>query len=410
MDLASQAQAVFDTVDGAVMHTYGRQRLAFARGQGAWLYDVDGRAYLDFVSGLAVTALGHGHPKLKAAIVEAAETLLHTSNLYYIPPQGELAARLTAATGFDRVFFCNSGAEANEAAIKLARRYHVKTGGSGRYEVITALKSFHGRTLATVTATGQPKYHAGFEPLPAGFRYVPLNDLEALRQAITPQTAAVMLEPVQGEGGVNPCTPEYLRGVRALCDELGLLLILDEVQTGVGRTGKFLAAEHYGVRADICTLAKGLGGGVPIGAMLATERVAQGFEPGSHASTFGGNYLACRAGLAVMEALLDDGVLDRAAAAGERLRQGLVALSRRHPGVFGEVRGLGLMLGVELHVAGSEFVAACTRHGLLVNVIGDKVLRLLPPLIVTDSEIDEALRLLELACEECASACPSSAS
>ena len=404
------SQTIFEMSDRAVMRTYGRLKLAFTRGQGAWLYDVSGRAYLDFVSGLAVTALGHSHPKLKAAIVEAAETLLHTSNLYYIPPQAELADRLTRATGFDRVFFCNSGAEANEAAIKLARRYHVTSGRSGRYEVITALNSFHGRTLATVTATGQPKYQAGFEPLPPGFRYVPLNDLEALRRAITPQTAAVMLEPIQGEGGVNPCTREYLQGVRALCDEHGILLILDEVQTGVGRTGKFLAAEHYGVKADICTLAKGLGGGVPIGAMLATEEVSRGFEPGSHASTFGGNFLACRAALTVLEVLLDDGVLERVAPAGEKLRQGLVELSRRHPQVLGDVRGLGLMLGVELKVAGSRFLAACLDKGILVNVIGDKVLRLLPPLIVADSEIDEALRLLELASEECASECQSSAS
>ena len=406
---SAEADSVFQMTDRAVMNTYRRLPLAFARGEGAWLYDVTGRAYLDFISGLGVTALGHGHPRLQAAIRAAADTLLHTSNLYYIPPQAELAHRLTQVTGFDRVFFCNSGAEANEAAIKLARRYHATSGQPGRFEIITALNSFHGRTLATVTATGQSKYQQGFAPLPPGFRYVRLNDLEALRRAVTDQTAAVMLEPVQGEGGVNPCAPEYLQGVRELCDERGILLILDEVQTGVGRTGKFLAAEHYGVQADICTLAKGLGGGVPIGAALATERVARAFEPGTHASTFGGNFLAARAGLAVLEALFEDGVLQRAATAGERLREGLIALSRRRPEVFGEVRGLGLMLGVELKAAGSQFLSACLKRGILVNVIAERVLRLLPPLIVSDEEIDQALSILEQAAEECVSECPSSA-
>lgn len=403
MAITWTAEEIFAKSDRSVMHTYGRFRLAFVRGEGARLYDVEGRAYLDLVSGLAVTSLGHGHPKLKKAIIEAAETLLHTSNLFYIAPQAELAAALTSVTPFDRVFFCNSGAEANEAAIKLARRYHVKAGNGGRFEVITALNSFHGRTLATVTATGQPKYQAGFEPLPPGFRYVPLNDLSALEAAITDQTAAVMLEPIQGEGGVHPCTPEYLQGVRRLCDERGLLLIFDEVQTGVGRTGTFLAAEQYGVYPDICTLAKGLAGGVPIGAMLATEEAAKGFEPGTHASTFGGNFLATRAALAVMEVLFQDGLLQRVPEAGKRLRDGLENLSRLLPQVFGEVRGLGLMLGVELKVPGSKFLTECQKRGVLVNVIGDKVLRLLPPLVITDAEIDEALHVFEVAAKECAS-------
>lgn len=403
MAIDLSAQEIFAMSDRSVMHTYGRFKLAFARGQGARLYDVEGRSYLDLVSGLAVTSLGHGHPKLKKAIVEAAETLIHTSNLFYIPPQAELAAALTDVTPFDRVFFSNSGAEANEAAIKLARRYHVKTGNPGRYEVITAHNSFHGRTLATVTATGQPKYHAGFEPLPAGFRYVPLNDLDALKAAITEETAAVMLEPIQGEGGVYPCTREYLEGVRKLCDDNGLLLIFDEVQTGVGRTGTFLAAEQFGVFPDICSLAKGLGGGVPIGATLATEEAAKGFEPGSHASTFGGNFLATRAALAVMEVLFEDRLLERVPQAAQRLRNGLVALSERCPDVFGEVRGLGLMIGVELKTAGSKFLAECLKRGVLVNVIGDKILRLLPPFVVSDAEIDEALHVFELAGKECAS-------
>lgn len=410
MGVQLRADEIFAMSDRWVMHTYGRIKLAFVRGEGSRLFDVEGRSFLDFVSGLAVTSLGHGHPKLKQAIVEAAESLLHTSNYFYILPQAQLAERLAEVTGFDRVFFANSGAEANEAAIKLARRYQVKSGRAGRYEVISAINSFHGRTLATVTATGQPKYHAGFEPLPAGFRYVPLNDLEALRAAITDTTAAVLLEPVQGEGGIHPCTPEYLQGVRALCDQHGLLLILDEVQTGVGRTGTFLAAEQLGVKADICTLAKGLGGGVPIGAMLATEEAAKGFEPGSHASTFGGNFLATRAALAVLDVLFNDGVLERVPQAAQRLWKGLKGLAERHPKVLGEVRGLGLMLGVELKVPGSRFLNGCLEKGLLVNVIGDKVLRLLPPLTVSDEEIDEALRLLELVCEECASECQDSAS
>src|SRR5690606_22159279 len=410
MGIQLRADEIFAMSDRWVMHTYSRIKLAFVRGEGSRLFDAEGRSFLDFVSGLAVTSLGHGHPKLKQAIVEAAESLLHTSNYFYILPQAQLAERLAEVTGFDRVFFANSGAEANEAAIKLARRYQVKSGRAGRYEVISAINSFHGRTLATVTATGQPKYHAGFEPLPAGFRYVPLNDLEALRAAITDTTAAVLLEPVQGEGGIHPCTPEYLQGVRALCDQHGLLLILDEVQTGVGRTGTFLAAEQYGVKADICTLAKGLGGGVPIGAMLATEEAAKGFEPGSHASTFGGNFLATRAALAVLDVLYNDGVLERVPQAAQRLWKGLKGLAERHPKVLGEVRGLGLMLGVELKVPGSRFLNGCLEKGLLVNVIGDKVLRLLPPLTVSDEEIDEALRLLELVCEECASECQDSAS
>lgn len=390
------------------MRTYGRTKIAFVRGRGARLWDADGREYLDFVTGLAVNSLGHGHPRVRQAVVEAADTLIHTSNLYYIEPQARLAARLKEITGFDRAFFCNSGAEANEAAIKLARRYHRKVGSSARYEIVTALNSFHGRTLATVAATGQPKYHDGFDPLPAGFKYVPLNDLKALESAVTSDTAAVMLEPIQGEGGVNPCTREYLRYARELCNERGALLILDEVQTGVGRTGKFLAAEHYGVKADICTLAKALGGGVPIGAMLATEEVAAGFEPGSHASTFGGNFLATRAALAVLDALYEDGILASSQSAADRLAAELDALSERYPDVVAGRRGLGLMIGVELKVPGDRVYQGCLDRGLLVNVIGNKVLRLLPPLIVSDEEIRKAVGILEEVFEECASRCQSS--
>lgn len=393
---SADTHEIMELNDRHVMHTYGRLKVAFVKGEGSRLWDTEGRSYLDFVTGLAVNSLGHGHPRIKAAINEAAETLLHTSNLYYIPVQAELAARLFALTGYDRAFFANSGAEANEAAIKLARRYHYKkVGRSERYEIITAHDSFHGRTLATVAATAQPKYHAGFEPLPEGFRYVPLNDLDALGEAVNERTAAIMLEPIQGEGGINPCTPEYLAGVRELCDREGILLIFDEVQTGVGRTGRFLAAEHFGVKADITTLAKALGAGVPIGATLATEEAASGFEPGSHASTFGGNYLAARAGLAVLTALDEDGLLEAGARAGERLRSGLEALVEKYPAVGAEVRGKGLMLGVELRAGGKEMLSRCMERGLLVNVIAERVLRLLPPLTVHDDEIDEALKVLD---------------
>lgn len=396
-------ESIFELSDRAVMHTYGRIRVAFVRGEGARLWDTEGRSYLDFVTGLAVNSLGHAHPRLKEAIAEAAGALLHTSNLYYIPSQAELAAALVERTGLDRVFFCNSGAEANEAAIKLARRYQKQAGRPEKTEIVTAINSFHGRTLATVTATGQTKYQQGFEPLPPGFRYVPLNDVAALKEVLGPATAAVLLEPIQGEGGIHPCTPEYLQAVRRLCDETGTLLILDEVQTGVGRTGRFLAAEHFGVKADVCTLAKGLGGGVPIGATLATEEAAKGFEPGSHASTFGGNPLACRAALAVLQVIDEENLLERVSQAGNRLAEGLDALRARFSAVAGERRGIGLMIGVELRVPGTDVLNRCREKGLLVNVIGGKVLRMLPPLNVQDEEVDEALSVLEEVFEESAS-------
>lgn len=392
-----------ERADRVLMRTYARLPVAFVRGEGTRLWDTEGRSYLDFVSGLAVNSLGHAHPRLFEAIAEAARSLLHTSNHYHIPWQVELAEELVRRTGMDRAFFCNSGAEANEAAIKLARRYQKKAGRPEKIEIVTAENSFHGRTLATVTATGQPKYQAGFEPLPQGFRYVPLNDVAALERAIGPQTAAVMLEPIQGEGGIHPCTPEYLQAARRLTQAAGALLIFDEVQTGAGRTGRFLAAEHFGVKPDICTLAKGLGGGVPIGAALATEEAAQGFDPGSHASTFGGNPLACRAALAVLRAIDEEGLLERAREAGERLARGLDELARRHPGVIVERRGMGLMVGVELGVPGEPVRELALKRGLLVNVIGGRILRLLPPLTVADAEIDDALSILDRVFEECAS-------
>lgn len=394
MVVSNKTEAVAKLSQSVLMNTYGRLPMAFERGEGSRLWDIEGNSYLDFISGLAVNSLGHGHPIVKKALVEAADSLIHTSNLYYIPAQAELADVLTDVTGFDKAFFCNSGAEANEAAIKLARRYQSVVKGRSRFEIITLTNSFHGRTLATVTATGQPKYHAGFRPLPEGFRYAEINDIDGLERMITDKTAAVFLEPIQGEAGVYPCTPEYLKAVRELCDRHGLLLIFDEVQTGVGRTGQFLAAHGYDVKPDIVTLAKGLAGGVPIGCTLATNEVARGFEPGSHASTFGGNPLACRVGLAVVREIIEGGILERVRVIGGKLRSGLEKLTQGTDAPLANVRGAGLMLGADLTGPGEHVLQSCIDRGLLVNVIGNKVIRLLPPLIATEDEIDEALDIL----------------
>lgn len=399
--MAGDFASIRALTDRHVMRTYNRLPIAFVRGEGCRVWDTEGRSYLDFVGGLAVNSLGHGHPWVVGAIREAAGNILHTSNLYHIGPQAELAARLAALSGLDRAFFCNSGAEANEAAIKLARRFG-RRNGSNRYKIITAERSFHGRTLGALTATAQSKYHDGFDPLPEGFVYVPFNDVAALSAAIDDETAAVMLEPIQGEAGVYPADAAYLPAVRELCDAHGLLLILDEVQTGLGRTGKLFAFEHYGVRPDVVTLAKALGGGVPIGAMLATEDAAAAFEPGNHASTFGGNPFACRVALAVLDAITGDGLPEKAAAAGEYLRRGLERIGQRS-GFIREVRGLGLMVGVELAGLQAPAVQAeAQSRGLLVNAIGQSILRLLPPLIVSEAELDEALAILEAALEAAA--------
>lgn len=378
-----------------VMNTYGRLPLAIVKGEGTRVWDADGNEYLDFVTGIAVNSLGHRHPRVVEAIKKAADTLLHCSNLYHIEPQARLAKALCELSGLGRAFFCNSGAEANEAAIKLARRFAKLHVDPERYEIITALGSFHGRTLATVTATGQPKYQKGFEPLPAGFVYVPLNDVAALEEAVTPRTCAIMLEPIQGEGGVHPCTAEYVQAARRLCDEHGLLLIFDEVQTGLGRTGKLFGFQHYDVQPDIITLAKALGGGVPIGAMLATERVAQGFEPGSHASTFGGNPLATGVALEVLRVLVEERLPERAEHMGRLLVSRLEALALKYPEALGGTRGRGLMIGVELKLDGTELLWEAMNRGLLINVVGTNVMRLLPPLTVTEQEIDRAVRILD---------------
>lgn len=376
-----------------LMPTYNRLPLALTKGEGARVWDTEGNEYLDFVAGIAVNSLGHGHPAVVKAIHDAAEHVLHTSNLFHIGPQAALAARLTELSGLERVFFGNSGTEAIEGAMKLARRYGRQNGG-GRYKIVTALRSFHGRTLAALAATGQPQYHAGFEPLPAGFSYVPLNDMQALKDAIDDETIAVMLEPIQGESGVRACDVEYVREVRALCDERDILLIFDEIQTGIGRTGTMFAFEHFGVRPDIMALAKGLGGGVPIGAFLAREDVAHAFEPGAHGTTFGGNPFACRVALTVLETVVEDDLADAAARAGKRFRDKLVAATEKL-GVVAEVRGKGLMIGVELDgVSAPAVMHACRERGLLLNAVGDSVLRLLPPLVVTDADVDAAVDII----------------
>ena len=379
--------------DGYVMQTYARFPIALVRGKGARVWDADGKEYLDFVAGIAVNSLGHCHPAVAQAVSEQVNTLVHVSNLYHVEPQARLAKALCDHSFADRVFFCNSGAEANEAAIKLARRYGSEQ-ARGRNEVITALNSFHGRTLATLTATGQEKIRLGYDPLPAGFRQVPFNDLEAAEAAVDRRTAAILVEPIQGEGGVVAPDPSYVRGLRRLCDDRGLLLMFDEVQVGMGRTGRLFAYEHFGVEPDVMTLAKALGGGLPLGAMLARERVAESFPPGSHASTFGGNPVVCRAGLAVLETLLEDGLVERCEAMGSLLREGLEGLAGRFAFVR-EVRGKGLILGMEMELDCSPVIRECMREGLLVASAGANVLRMVPPLTIGEEDVAEALSVLE---------------
>lgn len=379
--------------DGYVMQTYARFPIALVKGKGTRVWDADGKEYLDFAAGIAVNSLGHCHPAVARAVADQVDTLLHVSNLYHIEPQARLAKALCEHSFADRVFFCNSGAEANEAAIKLARRYGSEQ-ARGRNEVITAFNSFHGRTLATMTATGQEKIRLGYDPLPAGFRHVPFDDLEAAEAAVDRRTAAILVEPIQGEGGVVAPDPSYVRGLRRLCDDRGLLLMFDEVQVGMGRTGKLFAYEHFGVEPDVMTLAKALGGGLPLGAMLARERVAESFPPGSHASTFGGNPVVCRAGLAVLETLLEDGLVERCEAMGNLLREGLEGLAGRFAFVR-EVRGKGLLLGMELELDCAPVIRECMGEGLLVAGAGANVLRMAPPLTIGEEDVAEALSVLE---------------
>jgi acetylornithine aminotransferase len=376
-----------------LMQTYTRQPISIVRGRGAKVYDMEGREYIDFVGGIAVNILGHGHPDLVQAIQRQAAQLIHVSNLYYTEPQVRLAQMLVDHSCADRVFFCNSGAEANEAAIKLARRYGHEKHGANRFEIITMKNSFHGRTMATLTATGQEKVQKGFEPLVPGFVYAPFNDFSAIESLVTDKTTAIMLEPIQGEGGVHVADQAYLKNLRELCTQKDILLIFDEVQTGMGRTGTLFAYEQLGVEPDIMTLAKGLGGGMPIGACLAKDVVAAVFTAGTHASTFGGNPLACAAGLAVCRILIEGRVLEQARRMGDYLAKGLADFKDRHRAVR-DVRGLGLLQGLEVEIDAKAVVADCLTRGVLVNATSERVLRFVPPLIITQAEIDRVLEIL----------------
>ncbi|GMT46758.1 MAG: acetylornithine aminotransferase [bacterium] len=379
-----------------LMNTYNRYPLILRKGRGTKVYSIDGKEYLDFAGGIAVNILGHCHPRVVVAIQKQAQRLLHVSNLYHIEPQIKLARLLVENSFADKVFFCNSGAEANEGAIKLARKYAKEHYGEERFEIITALNSFHGRTLATLTATGQEKFHKGFEPLVPGFKHVPFNDLEALTETINDNTCAIMLEPIQGEGGVVVPSPYYLKEIRRICDAKGILLILDEVQTGMGRTGKLFAYEHFGMKPDIMSIAKGLGGGVPIGALLAREEVAEAFVPGSHASTFGGNPLTTQAAIATIETILEDGILlEECQRLGKYFIRRLTTLKDTFSSIIVEIRGLGLMIGMQLTRDCVPIVKACMEKGVLVNCTANNTLRFTPPLIVTEKEIDTVTDIVE---------------
>ena len=376
-----------------IMNTYARLPISLVRGKGCTVYDAEDRDYLDFAAGIAVNALGHGHPDLVTAIERQARRLIHTSNLFYSEPQVRLAEQLVAHSFADKVFFCNSGAEANEAAIKLARRHAFQKYGPDRYEIITMHNGFHGRTLATLTATGQAKVQHGFAPLPQGFTYAGFNDVASIERGMTSRTAAVMIEPVQGEGGVVAADRSFWEQLQRLCRDRDVLLIFDEIQTGMGRTGTLFAYEQYPVQPDIMTLAKGLGGGFPIGACLATDEVARAFDPGSHASTFGGNPLACAAALAVCKVLVDDGLLEHGRAMGAYLHNGLLELKNRCS-LITDVRGLGLLQGMALTMTGQPVVRDCLARRVLINCTAENVLRFMPPLIVTTREIDRLLDVL----------------
>jgi acetylornithine/N-succinyldiaminopimelate aminotransferase len=381
----------------AVMPTYARQNVAFERGEGAWLIATSGERYLDFASGVAVNALGHAHPKLVAALTAQAEKLWHCSNLYRISGQERLAERLCAATFADKAFMCNSGAEACEGAIKLARRYHFANGHPERWRIVTFKGAFHGRTLATIAAAGNEKYLEGFGQPAPGFDLVAFGDLEAVEKAIGPETAAIMVEPVQGEGGVKVGSNQFLRELRKLCDAHGLLLVLDEVQCGMGRTGKLFAHEWAGITPDVMAVAKGIGGGFPVGTFMATEEAAKGMVAGTHGSTYGGNPLAMAVANAVLDAVLEPGFLDRVRDTGLRLKQELARVKDENPDVVEEVRGSGLLVGIKVKPAMGEVVSACMEEKLLTVGAGENVVRLLPPLNVTDAEIAEAVQRLSKA-------------
>ena len=375
------------------MPTYNRADLAFERGEGAWLWTNDGRRYLDFGAGIATSSLGHGHPHLVQAIAEQAAKVMHVSNLYRIPGAETLAARLCETSFADSVFFCNSGAEANEGMIKAVRKYHAEQGHPERYVAVCFEGAFHGRTLATLAATGNEKYLAGFGPPVQGFRHVPFGNMNALRDAIDGSTAAVMIEPVQGEGGVRPADLQFLRDIRAACDEFGVLLAMDEVQTGMGRSGKLWAHQWSGIEPDVMSSAKGIGGGFPLGAILAKEKVAKYLKAGTHGSTFGGNPLACAAGNAVLDVILAPGFLAQVDRVARHLWHGMLGLAKRHPTVVDGVQGAGLLLGLKLTpaVSNGDMQGAAVEQGLLTVAAGMNVLRLAPPLIITEAEVDAML-------------------
>jgi acetylornithine/N-succinyldiaminopimelate aminotransferase len=385
-----KTQETIDLFDKYVIANYHRLGRVIVKGQGCYLYDSDGNKILDMFPGWAVSGIGHCHPKVVEAVRAQAGELLHIDNTFYSEPQGKLAKLLSERAFGGKCFFCNSGAEANEAALKLARLYTPE----GKYKFITAEGSFHGRTFATVTATAQPKYHEGFLPLLPGFVYVPFNDIAALESAFSNEVAAVLVEPIQGEGGVNIATAAYFQAIRRLCDENGAVMILDEVQTGIGRTGKWFAYQHLDIEPDIITMAKTLGGGVAIGAMMAREEIAASLKPGKHASTFGGNPLACAAGIAVIEAIEQDNLLENAKQLGQYAKNKLEELAKKHP-VIEHVRGVGLMIGIQLSCAGAQIVTKCLEKGLRINCTADNILRFMPPMIVNRDQIDQAVDILE---------------
>ena len=388
-----------ETADRVMAATYSRFPIVLTRGEGCTLYDAQGRTYTDFVAGIAVCNLGHAHPGIAQAIADQARRLVHVSNLYYTTPQIALAEWLVEHSFADRVFFCNSGAEANEAVIKLARKYFKDRGAPERFRIITMEGSFHGRTMATLSATGQAKIRKGFEPLLEGFDIVPFNNLEAVRDAITAETCAVMLEPIQGEGGVRCPAPGYLEDLRRLCDQEGLLLVFDEVQTGMGRTGKLFAYEHFAMTPDIMTLAKALANGLPMGAMLAKEGVAASFTPGSHASTFGGTPLVAAAAFKVVKILLEEGILRNCERVGEYFKDRLLDLKSRYAFIK-EVRGKGLLLGLDLACDGVSIVKACMERGFLINCTQEHILRFIPPLIIQEGQIDSLIACLDAVFQE----------
>jgi acetylornithine/N-succinyldiaminopimelate aminotransferase len=379
--------------DKYIMTTYKRFPIVLVRGSGARVWDSNGKEYLDFVAGIAVCSLGHSHPKVVEAIKKQVEILTHVSNLYYSEPQIRFAQMLVENSFADKVFFCNSGAEANEAAIKLARKYAYENMAGGKYELITMIDSFHGRTLATVTATGQTKFQIGFSPLPEGFKYIPFNDIPALEDAISDKTCGIMLEPIQGEGGIKIPDNQYLNKVRKICDDRGILMILDEVQVGMGRTGALFAYEHHKIKPDIVTLAKAVGNGFPVGVMMTSDRIASAFQPGNHASTFGGNPLAMAASIATMENILNHGILENVIKVGEYFLKRLHELKSRYTAIK-DIRGRGLIIGMELTVEGAGIVKECMDKGLLINCTGGNVLRFVPPLIITEKDVDVAVDVL----------------